>query len=327
MILQKKLKSLISQWPKSVTIIYSPSQSGLIENIETYCEGKYRIQIIKLQGEPDTQWVLNQAVSGKIIVGIGGGSVMDAAKVLSLAPKNEADLSTMFHEMGANPKSVKRKYRLCLIPSNFSSGAWASRTAVISYKDLKMTILGPDLIPDAVLILPELAISLSPELRVMSSYDTLSHWFELYSHVPISEKLWLRSLEGWLEDFTQHLQNTNYQKLFLLSEWLYSDFVPLTISSWPLHVLAHCLQTGGKSSHSSILATLVPRAIERCHNLEPTGKILAQKFLTQFPAPKIPLRPDDLKDAIQRATSISPHRLPDWQPYFDAILDSNPQKP
>jgi alcohol dehydrogenase YqhD (iron-dependent ADH family) len=325
--LPKKLQSLISQWPQTVTIVFSQSQEKLLESIISHCQNRRRIQKLMLRGEPDSAWILEQSVEGKIVVGLGAGSVMDAAKVLSLQPQNESELISLFHQSGLKPQSIVRKTRLCLIPSHFSSGAWAARTAVISHNHQKMTILSPSLLPDQCLILPELALSISPKMRINSSYDTVSHWLELYSHVPESEKLWLRSLEGWIEDFTVHLKTPDCPRLFSLSQWLYSDSVPLTISSWPLHVLAHSLDTSLKFGHAQVMATLLPLALKSYPKVHSTGKLLAKQFLKSYPVSPLPLSHQDIQQAIQRAYNMNPYRQPDWQPYFDSILDSVPQKP
>jgi alcohol dehydrogenase class IV len=111
----------------------------------------------------------------EIIVGIGGGSVLDTAKLLSILP-NSAD--KIKKTILKNTVQFKRSIELCLIPTTSGSGSEATHFAVLYFEEKKYSITSKFLLPDYVILDPFLTESLPKELALISAFDAFSQSIE-----------------------------------------------------------------------------------------------------------------------------------------------------
>lgn len=114
-----------------------------------------------------------------LIVGIGGGSVMDTTKVVSLIAANEG-VNT--YDL-INGKTVVKTIKKILIPTTAGTGSEWSAAAVLSDdKEGKKTklVIAHELYSDAVIIDPELTLQLPPRLTADTGIDALTHCMEGY---------------------------------------------------------------------------------------------------------------------------------------------------
>lgn len=113
----------------------------------------------------------------KTIVAIGGGSVIDAAKVLSvLAGTNWT--TAQLAERGSNGKGIP----CVMVPTTAGTGAEATPNAVVLFrsKNLKVGIVSQYFVPDRVVLDPELTVSLPPKLTAPTGIDALCHLLECF---------------------------------------------------------------------------------------------------------------------------------------------------
>lgn len=113
------------------------------------------------------------------IIAVGGGSVMDTAKIVSLLC--ETDL-TVF-DLLENPLAVsKRNKYLILIPTTAGTGAEVTPNAIVTdaARQLKIGIVNPAIIPDCVILDPELIRTLPPAITASTGMDALCHAIECY---------------------------------------------------------------------------------------------------------------------------------------------------
>lgn len=88
------------------------------------------------------------------ILGIGGGSVLDAAKILSVLKTNEKPISAL---IGTNLVE-KPGVPLVLIPTTSGTGSEVTPNAIVTFpeKELKIGIVSPYLLPSLVILDPVL---------------------------------------------------------------------------------------------------------------------------------------------------------------------------
>jgi alcohol dehydrogenase len=112
------------------------------------------------------------------IVALGGGSVMDAAKVLAAGRDDFAKLRH-FVETGKGVEYL-RSIPVIAVPTTAGSGSevtsWATLWDLESGKKYSLSL--PDLFPEHALVDPELTLSLPPEVTISSGLDALSHALE-----------------------------------------------------------------------------------------------------------------------------------------------------
>lgn len=161
-------------------------QAGIVDKITPYLKNTgYPFYIYdKCETEPSIGSIetLAQKVRTEkydLLIGIGGGSVMDTTKVVSLVAANKG-ISTYDLIKGQKAEKTIRKI---LIPTTAGSGSEWSWAAVVSDdKAGKMTklVITQQNYPDVAIIDPELTLNLPPRITADTGIDALSHCMEGY---------------------------------------------------------------------------------------------------------------------------------------------------
>ncbi|MBO4326479.1 MAG: iron-containing alcohol dehydrogenase [Clostridia bacterium] len=120
-----------------------------------------------------------------IIVGVGGGSVMDCAKVIAAGVLYGRDIYSMFMFSHSDIKSINpvRALPTVMIPTLPATGSEMNPTAVITDDETrkKSYVWEPScLYPKAAILDPELTVSLPPYQTAAGSIDILAHVAESY---------------------------------------------------------------------------------------------------------------------------------------------------
>lgn len=112
------------------------------------------------------------------IVAVGGGSVIDAAKVIGIAATNLKPLPA-FQGYGNIPK---RGLPLIVIPTTAGTGSEASKAAVITdtQRMVKMMMLDANLMPRLSIVDYELSLTMPRDLTANVGVDTLVHGIEAF---------------------------------------------------------------------------------------------------------------------------------------------------
>ena len=113
-----------------------------------------------------------------LIVGLGGGSPMDTAKVISILANNELPMS----QYAGYHKIPKPGVPLIVIPTTAGTGSEVTKVAVISdtERDMKMMMLDTNLLPTVALVDYELSMTMPAPLTAHVGVDTLVHAVEAY---------------------------------------------------------------------------------------------------------------------------------------------------
>jgi alcohol dehydrogenase class IV len=125
---------------------------------------------------------LNKARSENcdLIIGLGGGSSLDIAKVTAILMTNTGDLKS-YIGIGNIPKAGMPTI---MIPTTSGTGSEVTPIAILSDKkeQLKKGIVSEFLYPAYALIDPELTVSLPPHVTAYTGIDALTHAIEAYTN-------------------------------------------------------------------------------------------------------------------------------------------------
>ncbi|WP_254525681.1 hydroxyacid-oxoacid transhydrogenase [Natrinema caseinilyticum] len=118
------------------------------------------------------------------IVGVGGGSSLDVAKVSgALAPMDRDVLEYVAPPIGNGVPVPDSETLVFAIPTTAGTGSESSPAAVVSLPDreLKVGISSRHLYPDLAVVDPLLTVSLPPAVTASSGMDALTHAIEAYT--------------------------------------------------------------------------------------------------------------------------------------------------
>lgn len=136
-----------------------------------------KVQVFdKVEPEPhiETANVLYEAVrkeSFDLVVGLGGGSSMDMAKLVSIAATNGQEPFELMEKKVVTQPPLKK----ILIPTTAGTGAEVSMFTVVSVGKEKYFMGSPYAYPEVAIIDPGLTISLPPKITASTGIDALSH--------------------------------------------------------------------------------------------------------------------------------------------------------
>ena len=111
------------------------------------------------------------------ILSVGGGSVMDMGKLISLL--HNCDLNDI-DSIQSYSKTNKRHTPIMCIPTTAGSGSETTHFCVLYSNGIKYSIANRTLIPDSVLLNPEFSYSMSQFQKAVSGLDALSQGIESF---------------------------------------------------------------------------------------------------------------------------------------------------
>ncbi|MDQ2731554.1 MAG: iron-containing alcohol dehydrogenase [Armatimonadota bacterium] len=158
-----------------------------------------------MDGEPHVAAVEEGArqarsVGADMVVGLGGGSVLDAAKAIAGLAVNDGG-ALRYMEVVGEARSLERPaLPIAAIPTTAGTGTEVTRNAVVTAEALgvKASIRHPSLLPRLAVVDPQLTHDLPPSLTASSGMDALTQLIEAYVSVraqPFTDGFCLEGLE------------------------------------------------------------------------------------------------------------------------------------
>ncbi|OHY65889.1 alcohol dehydrogenase [Pluralibacter gergoviae] len=225
----------------------------------------------------DVARILNALPTAQIdlVVGIGGGSVLDVAKLLSVLC---APASKSLEALLAGEKPTHRVASL-LIPTTAGTGSEATPNAILAIPEqsTKVGIISPVLLPDYVALLPELTTSMPAHIASSTGIDALCHLIECYTSTvanPVSDNValtGLRKLLHNLEVAVNQPHNLN-AKLEMLWASYYGGAAIAHAGTHLVHALSYPL--GGKYH--------LPHGVANAILLAPCMKVVRPHAVEKF---------------------------------------------
>ncbi|WP_050997278.1 MULTISPECIES: phosphonoacetaldehyde reductase [Frankia] len=112
----------------------------------------------------------------EVIVGVGGGSALDVAKLVRLLPADVEHARGSLHATRYEPPAQRRP--LVLVPTTAGPGSEVTRFATVFDDDTKLSLDHPSVLADVAVIDPDLAASCPPSLVGSCGFDALCHAVE-----------------------------------------------------------------------------------------------------------------------------------------------------
>ena len=115
-----------------------------------------------------------------VVVAIGGGSVIDVAKIVSVYINSNLKLSRSDLLSSELTQTMRRKCRLIVAPTTAGTGAEVTHFATVwdDFLNKKHSVVSEELFPDYAILDPNLLRSVSADLALTSCLDATAHCLE-----------------------------------------------------------------------------------------------------------------------------------------------------
>jgi alcohol dehydrogenase class IV len=182
----EKIPSLVQEFGvKSALIVTDPvvHKVGLSDRIETLLKKVgIKTEIFdRVEPEPKIQVAEEVAKFARkshcgLVIGIGGGSSLDMAKVASIA---ETNAGPMVELIGVD-KVPRAGIPKILIPTTSGTGSEVTMNSIVSLEEeaLKTGIVSRHLMADVAVVDPLMTVSMPPKITASTGLDALSHAIE-----------------------------------------------------------------------------------------------------------------------------------------------------
>jgi alcohol dehydrogenase class IV len=117
-----------------------------------------------------------------VAIGIGGGSVLDAAKAIAALATNRGDALDYLEVIGRGQPLEHTPAPCIAVPTTAGTGSEVTRNAVLGSPEhgVKASLRHPSMLPRVAVIDPELTLSLPPAVTASTGLDALTQVIEPY---------------------------------------------------------------------------------------------------------------------------------------------------
>jgi alcohol dehydrogenase class IV len=182
-----KIPQLIGGKGKRILLITGKSSTRAAPVIDKLTSVECKIFQYTIEGEPTIETVekgVDIAREGEcqLILGIGGGSVIDTAKAIAALAPNKGKLLDYLEVIGSGKELEADPLPFWAIPTTAGTGAEVTKNAVIHSPEhrVKVSLRSPLMFPEVAIVDPELTITMPPEITATTGMDALSHLLETY---------------------------------------------------------------------------------------------------------------------------------------------------
>jgi len=200
-----------------------------------------------------------------LVLGIGGGSVLDVAKLVAALLENEQTLK----DVTGIGLLKKRSKKLICMPATSGTGSEVSPNAILidETDNQKKGIISPFLVPDVVLVDPLLTMSVPPAITAATGIDALSHCLEAYTNLFAHPMIDIYAYEGMrliAQSLVQAVKNGNDEeaRTKMAMGSLYGGFCLGPVNTAGVHALSYPLGSAFHLAHGLSNALLLPYVME-----------------------------------------------------------------
>lgn len=203
------------------------------------------------------------------VIAFGGGSGLDAAKAIALMAGQKADLWA-FEDVGDNwtKADVNGIAPIVAVPTTAGTGSEVGRASVITNEEqhVKKIIFHPKMLPQIVILDPELTVGLPAKITAATGMDALSHNLEAYCspyYHPMAEGIAIEGIhlvKMYLTDAVEHGDNLEARMQMLVASSMGATAFQRGLGG--MHALAHPLGALYDAHHGLLNAILMPYVLK-----------------------------------------------------------------
>ncbi len=222
-----------------------------------------RLPTVVRGGEVAREW------GAEVVVALGGGSVMDAAKVIAACPFYEGDPWDMIRHGQEHPRPPGRALPIVTVPTLAATGSEMNDGAVITNPATteKSYVIAPCLYPRVAVVDPEATVTVPPDHTAYGVVDLVTHVTESYFNgvegTPLQDRMAEAVVHVALEygpravrdgSDIQAREQVQWASVVALNGWVQAG----TAAPFPVHQIEHVLSAHTDLAHGAGLAIVSP---------------------------------------------------------------------
>jgi alcohol dehydrogenase len=245
-----------------------------------------------VEPNPDSDYVDRIAQAARkenysFVIGLGGGSAIDAAKAVAILAVNDTSVME-FLPGGKNPfmEGVKDALPIIAIPTTAGTGSEVTHIAVISDRrnHYKPGMVHPSLYPTVSIVDPELMLTAPKGVTASTGADALFHALEGYisrGANAFTDMVALESMRLTIENLEKAYKNGSDLEARSNMAWA------CTLAGMPLdqanvvaiHALGHGISGHTNAAHGATMAALGPAYLRYTYQSHPARYAMISKLL------------------------------------------------
>ncbi|MYL83525.1 iron-containing alcohol dehydrogenase [Desulfovibrio aerotolerans] len=179
-----QLTAGLGRAPLVITGANPDRHAGLLEALT---QAGLAVTRFSVAGEPTVATAMAGALLARengcdIVIGLGGGGALDAAKAVAALATNTEDIFTYLEVVGAGRPLTERPLPVLAVPTTAGTGAEATANAVLTVpgERVKVSLRSPLMLPAVALIDPLLTVSMPPAVTAATGLDALTQLLEAF---------------------------------------------------------------------------------------------------------------------------------------------------
>jgi len=287
-----EVPSLAAGFGQRAFVVTGQNQASAIPLLEQLNGQGIEFTTYPVTGEPTTTVALEGAwqarkVGAQMVIGLGGGSVLDAGKAIAALLTNSGDLFDYLEVIGRGQPLKEPSAPYIAIPTTAGTGAEVTRNAVLASPEhkVKVSLRSPTMLPRLAVVDPELTYSMPPAVTASTGLDALTQVMEPYvSHLanPLTDAVCRQGIQRAgrsLRRAFDNGQDTEARKDMALAS-LFGGLALANAKLGAVHGFAGPIGGMFPAPHGAICARLLPFVMETNVNAlasrEPDSSALAR---------------------------------------------------
>lgn len=266
------LTEQIGENVKSLLLVRGRSLDAIPHVREMLSTQGIQVTEFEVHGEPTVEVVragTELAHGCNMVIGLGGGSVLDAGKAIAILATNPGDVLDYLEVSGKGQKLTHAGLPYIAIPTTAGTGTEVTRNAVIDSAEhgVKVSLRSPMMLPKLALVDPELTYFLPPEVTASTGLDALTQLIEPFVSIrsnPMSEAICREGLRYAAQSLRMVYENGKDQdareRMSLAS--LFGGLALANAGLGVVHGFAGPLGGMLHAPHGAICARLLPLGME-----------------------------------------------------------------
>lgn len=216
------------------------------------------------------------------MIAIGGGSVIDTAKGLSIVINQKAQ--DIIEYMGCEILEGTDTIPFIVVPTTAGTGSEVTMVAVIANpaRGIKMEFISPKLLPHVAVLDPRMTISLPPRITASTGMDALTHAIEAYTSTqknPLSDAYAVAAIKLLVEYLPKAVEKgkDTVARLALANAALMAGVAFSNSMVGLVHAIGHAAGGVTHIPHGDAMSILMPHCME--YNMDILYPLYAELLL------------------------------------------------